>query len=135
MRLLLDTHAMIWLDAGEPMNREALDLIDAAGRSGELFVSAISFWELAQLVARGRVRVQDSIEVWIERFSAQPGITAVPLTPAAAVRSVSLPGLLHRDPADRFLIATALELDAAIVTRDQVILAHAQAGHVDAIPC
>jgi PIN domain nuclease of toxin-antitoxin system len=135
LRLLLDTHAMIWLDGGFELREAAKREIETARIGNELFVSAISFWELAHLIASKRIRVRTSAETWARNFLALPGVTAVPLTPEVAIKSVDLPGPLHRDPADRFLIATALELDAALVTRDRAILAYADAGFIHALPC
>jgi PIN domain nuclease of toxin-antitoxin system len=58
-----------------------------------------------------------------------------PLSPEAAIEAAFLPGRLHRDPADRLLIATARQLGATLITRDELILAYARRGYVDAIPC
>jgi PIN domain nuclease of toxin-antitoxin system len=55
--------------------------------------------------------------------------------PEAALEAAFLPGKLHRDPADRLLVASARQLGATIITRDAQILAYARQGHVDAIPC
>jgi PIN domain nuclease of toxin-antitoxin system len=55
--------------------------------------------------------------------------------PEAAIEAAFLPGEPHRDPADRLLIATARQLRATLITRDELILAYARQGHVDAIPC
>lgn len=62
-----------------------------------------------------------------------PSLT--PLAPDAAIEAGALPGTLHRDPADRLLIATARDLGVPLVTRDARILAYAAQGHLDAIPC
>jgi PIN domain nuclease of toxin-antitoxin system len=64
-----------------------------------------------------------------------PGVRLTPLAPEAAIEAAFLPGPLHRDPADRLLIATARDLGAPLVTRDALILAYARQGHVDVIPC
>jgi PIN domain nuclease of toxin-antitoxin system len=52
-----------------------------------------------------------------------------------ALASSLLPGVIHSDPADLLLIATALEMNIPIATRDRKILAYADAGHVQAIAC
>ena len=58
-----------------------------------------------------------------------------PLSSKAAIAASCLPGQVHRDPADRLLIATARELGVALVTRDRRILDYAARGHVQAIAC
>jgi PIN domain nuclease of toxin-antitoxin system len=78
---------------------------------------------------------QPSPVLWFQTLLARPGICLTPLTPEAAIQAASLPGELHRDPADRLLIATARDLGAPLVTRDPRILAYAAQGHLDAISC
>ena len=72
---------------------------------------------------------------WLGDLERQQGIRFVPLDYAMAAHSQTLPGGFHRDPADRFLVATARILDVPLVTRDERILAYARAGHVRAIAC
>jgi len=57
------------------------------------------------------------------------------LGPEIALDAWFLPGQVHGDPMDRLLIATARRLSAALVTRDDRILAYARAGHMQAIAC
>jgi PIN domain nuclease of toxin-antitoxin system len=121
--LLLDTHIALWLDSGDERLRPATrDLIDRCWLTGgTAFLSAVSVWEIALLVDTARIELDVAVEVWIERFIEQPGIEIAPLGHRAAVRSYQLPGLPHRDPADRLLIATAIELACDFVTYDQTI--------------
>ena len=133
--LLLDSHAILWLDNGTPMAQQALDAIDTAAQEGEVLVSPISAWEIGLLVSKGRISLDLDALVWFERFLALPGVRLTPLTLGAAVLSSTLPGPFHGDPANRLLIATARELDCALVTRDRKILESAEAGAVKAIRC
>lgn len=82
------------------------------------------------LVGRGRIQPEKPIGRWIEEALDMPGTNLAALTPAIAVASCELPIPLHGDPADRFLIATAREIDARLVTVDERILTYARAGHV-----
>lgn len=122
--LLLDTHIALWLDSGsERLRRSSRALIDQVWQSeGSVFLSAIAVWEIAVLVDTGRIELDLPIENWIQRFIARPGIETVSLSLSAASRSYQLHHLEHRDPADRLLIATAMELDCPLVTYDQRIL-------------
>ena len=69
----------------------------------------------------GRIDLDVSIDTWIERFRDRPGIEMVPLGYNAAAHSYRLFGLEHRDPADRLLIATAIEIECPLVTYDERI--------------
>jgi PIN domain nuclease of toxin-antitoxin system len=79
--------------------------------------------------------VVPSPEAWFDDLLALPGVRLIPLGHRAAIAASGLPGTLHRDPADRLLIATARELGVPLVTRDRRILEYAAQGHVDAIAC
>jgi PIN domain nuclease of toxin-antitoxin system len=121
--LLLDTHVALWLDSGDDRLRASTRaLIDGSWQNGgSIFLSAITAWEIALLVDTGRVDLDLPVEAWIERFLGRPGVEAVPLGYGAACRSYQLHHLEHRDPADRLLIATAIELACPLVTYDERI--------------
>lgn len=125
--LLLDTHVWIWVSEGDTarVRRTVIRAINDAARDGRLLVSAVSVWELALLVTRGRVRVSEPLPIWATRRARGGGHQFVPLTADDALASVLLRGTYHADPADRFLIATAQRLNARLVTADEKILAYA----------
>jgi PIN domain nuclease of toxin-antitoxin system len=122
-RLLLDSHIALWLDGGDDRLLAATRaLIDGCWQGGgTISLSAVSVWEIALLVDTGRIELDIPIEAWVERFIDRPGIEAVPLGHRAACRSYRLHHLEHRDPADRLLIATAIELACPLVTYDERI--------------
>ena len=122
--LLLDTHIALWLDSGsERLEASTRALIDDCRRdSGTIFLSAVTAWEIALLVDTERITLDVPVESWIDRFVARPGIKSVPLVHRTACRAYQLHRLEHRDPADRLLIATAIELRCPLVTYDQRIL-------------
>jgi PIN domain nuclease of toxin-antitoxin system len=121
--LLLDTHIALWLDSGDDRLRHPTRaLIDRYWRNGgTIFLSAVTAWEIALLVDTGRIDLDVPIEAWVERFLDRPGIEAVPLGHGPASRAYRLHHLEHRDPADRLLIATAVELACPLVTYDERI--------------
>jgi PIN domain nuclease of toxin-antitoxin system len=123
-RLLLDTHIALWLDSGDNRLRASTRaLIDGCWQNGgAILLSAITVWEIALLVDTGRIDLDIPVAAWIERFLDCPGIEAVPLGHQAASRSYQLHHLEHRDPADRLLIATAIELACPLVTYDERIV-------------
>jgi PIN domain nuclease of toxin-antitoxin system len=117
--IVLDTAAWIWR-ASDPkrLSARARRAFDEAERA---LVSAISIWEVAMLVAKRRIQLDQQVEHWIDLALALPKIQVAPLEPAIAVRSTKLPGTFHPDPADRIIVATALERGIPIVTPDERI--------------
>lgn len=132
-RLLLDTHVWLWLALGIPQKFEPtmLQTLEGAGASGGLLVSIVSVWELALLVARNRVVLPLPIRDWVAAAFARPDVRLIGLARAnTAIDSVCLPGEIHGDPADRFLIAIARRRGIPLATRDEKIIAYGRAGHV-----
>ena len=124
--ILLDTHALIWW-VSEPARipEKARRLLDTAvERRTPIGVSAISIWEVAMLVARDRLAFTMSAELWISHVEALPFLTFRPVDNRVAMRSVQLVGFPNRDPADRIIAATALGVDATLVTADAMLRAY-----------
>lgn len=134
MRLLLDTHVLVWLlnDSGR-ISPAIFNRIEQAAGEDLLFVSAITPWEIAMLVAKGRLGLSCDVADWLDTALSVPGIHLEPLSPAIAVASTRLPWPVHPDPADRILLATARSLDATLVTADSQMLGYAQAGYLRCI--
>lgn len=132
--ILLDTHVLIWAVTDDPrLGSVAQVAIEETGRSDRLAVPAITPWEIALLVQKGRLHLEQEVGTWIETALALPSVQLLPIEPAIAVSSVSLPGTFHADPADRFIVATARHFDISLLTADRAILAYAANGHVDAL--
>lgn len=134
MRLLLDTHVLIWLAEGwEELPSASRRILDReAGKDG-LAVSSISFWETAMLTARGRIGLTRSVAAWRQDVLAVPGLVELPITGGIAIEAVNLPGHLHGDPADRILVATARIEGLRLGTRDARLLDYGRQGHVNTI--
>jgi len=115
--IVLDTHALIWLndDAGRLSNAAC----EAIRREGELGVSAISLWEVSMLWQYGRIEFGLPLETWLEKACSQPKIRLLSISVAVAARTAQLE--LHGDPADRLIVASALVHQCALVTRDENI--------------
>jgi PIN domain nuclease of toxin-antitoxin system len=117
--ILLDTHAAIWLSTNG-LGKQSQRLTDRALAEDNLGVSAFSFWEIAMLIAKGRLRAIDSAtERRAEFLSA--GMRELPLTGDIAILAAELTGL-NGDPADRIIVATAIAHDATLVTADRNLL-------------
>lgn len=119
--ILLDTHALIWMDIDDPLlGKKSRGLIAAAWTLGELAVSAMSFWECALLHSRGRLSLPQPPGVW-RRELLHAGLNEWPLSGDIGILAHSLEGL-HKDPADRFIAATAIFHGAALMTADERLL-------------
>ena len=119
--ILLDTHAFLWLDRDDPaLGPISRELIREAWANAAVAVCAISFWEVAMLAARGRIDLRQSPESWRLDWL-QAGLEEIPLDGANAVAATTLEAF-HADPADRFIVATALARGATLLTADQAIL-------------
>lgn len=119
--IVLDTHAFVWWVASpDRLPRKARAHLDRAVAHGDaLRVSSISAWEVAMLVARGRLELTMDVSAWMAAAEALPMLEFVPVDNAVALRAVALPESLPRDPADRIIVATALGLGATLVTGDE----------------
>ncbi len=134
-QLLLDTHVLIWLLLDtERISEFVYQQIQIAADENRIVISAITPWEVALLVSKKKITLQEDVQLWIDKALALPGIRLYPLTPAIAVASTRLPWEMHPDPADRILAATALHLKATLVTADETLLRYAAAGHLQCLP-
>ena len=128
--ILLDTHVLIWWADGdgrrlsaralEAVERE-LTLVERGDASAGLLVSAISCWEVAMLVSRGRLALSLDVERWLALVAAIPAVRLLSLEPAVAVAATRLPEPFHADPADRFLVAQARALAVPLISADSKI--------------
>jgi PIN domain nuclease of toxin-antitoxin system len=132
--IVIDTHVLIWAvnDDGQ-LGASARATIEETSKNDRVLVSAISPWEVAMLSQKGRLSLGREVGAWIAEALDLPGIQLAPIEPSIAVDSVRLPGTLHPDPADRFIIATARYANAPLMTADQAILTYGEAGHVSTI--
>jgi len=122
--ILLDTHVLIWWANGEHKRLSAAAIAAIEAEEQQRLVSAISCWEVAMLVERGRLGLNVDIERWLNLVASVPRLQLLPLSPAVAVVSTRIPGTFHADPADRFLVAQARHLNIALVTADSKIKAY-----------
>jgi PIN domain nuclease of toxin-antitoxin system len=118
MELLLDTHIWIrWLSSDQPLPEEIVRQIEEAD---QLAVSAVSCWEVAYLAKKGRIQLPLSISSWMQLATKGSDVEVISISSEIAVSSAGLPDI-HRDPADRFIIATALICGVKLITFDEQI--------------
>ena len=134
--ILLDTCAAIWLMSRAPLSTASRAAIRAA-QSANLGVhlSPFTAWEIGTMVAKGRLHLTLSPEVWFDTLLALPGVRLAALTPQLLISSTALPGTPPSDPADRIIAATARLYGYRVITRDSKLLAYAAQGHILATVC
>ncbi|PYR58374.1 MAG: PIN domain nuclease [Acidobacteria bacterium] len=116
MRLLLDTHALLWwLDGSRRLSRKARAAIGDEATS--VFVSAASAWEITTKARLGKLPGAVDVAADVAGCVAGQGFSAMDITILHAQRAGRLPGD-HRDPFDRMLIAQAQLEDLPIVSDD-----------------
>lgn len=133
--ILLDTCAAIWM-AEDLLPQHSVDLLTeqyAFGRS--VYVSPITGWELGLLFANGHLRAPIRPAEYLRRLINLPGIRLAEMPVWLMLGTSFLPGRPPLDPADRIIAATAREYGYTVMTRDSVLLAYAQDGHLSAIEC
>jgi PIN domain nuclease of toxin-antitoxin system len=132
--ILLDTHVVIWSVIDDPrLGAHARKLIGDSKRSEPFHVSAITSWEIAMLVKKGKLELGQTAQTWLRKAMQNPVWRSVPIDSTIALESVDLPGTFHNDPADRFIVATARLNYFALITADKAILDYAKAGYLTAI--
>ena len=125
--IVLDTHAWIWwVSSPDLLFDDARRAIQTASEAGQVYISAISVWEVAMLVQRGRLELTIDVEDWIRHCEALPELYFVPVNNSIALRSVQIPDFASADPADRIIVATALALGTPLVTKDERMQAYSQ---------
>ena len=119
MKYVLDTHVWFWAltDPAKIPARVRKALEDPKNAPHGL--SAISVWELAKLVQKGRIRLTIPLSDWIAKALDPAWIEVIPLSPQICVDSTNLPGGFHSDPADELIVASARSAGATLVTADR----------------
>jgi PIN domain nuclease of toxin-antitoxin system len=118
VRFLLDTHAWVWAQLKpELLSTEAVAWIADPGSIPCL--SPITFYEVALLAERGRIRTDMPPGDWIRASLRRRPMTILDITADIALEARALPGFANPDPFDRFLLATARVHAIPILTRDE----------------
>jgi PIN domain nuclease of toxin-antitoxin system len=121
--IVLDTHVWVWFTSNpELLSKAAKKAINVSMEQKAIFISSISAWEVALLAAKKRLKLTIDVTDWITKSERLPFLQFVPVDNSVAVKSVNLPQPLHKDPADRIIIATAITIGAPVVTKDKKLL-------------
>ena len=120
MKVLLDTHVWLWYLLGDDnLSQAQRNIIE--DEDTDLVLSAISIWEAHLLIEKDRLPVNEPPGVWIKRALRTLPVREAGVTFAIAMRSRSLE-FDHQDPADRFIAATAIEMNARLLTAEERLL-------------
>ncbi len=121
MNLLLDTCAMVWcVSDPDRLSNTAIELLSED--DARVFVSAINCAEIACLAESGRIDVSPHWRTWFDRSVADNEWSVLSIDLETVQEAFSLPDAFHRDPADRFIVASARLRKMCVVTADRKIL-------------
>jgi len=120
VKLLLDTHIWLW-SLLEPARLSPKVAAALASPDTERWLSPVSVWEALLLIERKRLEVDRPGDAWVREALERAPITEAPVTREVAIASRGLT-TRHRDPVDRFLVATAVVFDLTLVTADAAVL-------------
>lgn len=121
--ILLDTHIWIWwISRSNRLTSDELASLDALSTSGDISIASISLWEMANLVSLKRLTLNRSLDDWLQAATDPMFVKVHRISPKVSAEIAVLPETLHRDPADRLIIATARVLKHPLHTLDQKII-------------
>jgi PIN domain nuclease of toxin-antitoxin system len=132
-RLVLDTHVLLWYTEGIKLSQSQVELIGKARLKGSLYISAISIWEIALLASKDKIAFSISLGEWIDQVVSIPGLQVIDLGIPILVQSCELLHYLHKDPADRLIIASSRYVNAYLMTFDQNIIDYGAKGYLKVV--
>jgi PIN domain nuclease of toxin-antitoxin system len=131
--ILLDTHVLVWYVQGnDKLGLDARRLIERETTASQVLVPIIAIWEVALATHRGKIDLNMDITRWTRRVLNAGGFKLAAIEPEIAIGAAMLKWA-HKDPADRFIVSTAVYWDIPLLTVDRAILAYAKQGGCQAI--
>jgi PIN domain nuclease of toxin-antitoxin system len=118
MRYILDTHVWIWCCLDSTKLSSKVESIINNNETNKLYISAISMWETAKLVEKGKLELNINACEWINETLRFSRIDIIPLTSKIVYQSTILPEIFHKDPADQIISATSIVEQIPLITKD-----------------
>ena len=129
-KLVMDTHILIWYLEGIELSQQQVQIIESQRNLNQLYISAISIWEVSMLINKKKAAISIPINEWLNKVLSIPGLNIIDLSLTVLVESCNLPDFDHKDPADRMIIASTREIDGYLLTFDKRILEYANNGYL-----
>ncbi|MBV1901949.1 MAG: type II toxin-antitoxin system VapC family toxin [Kordiimonadaceae bacterium] len=121
--IVIDTHVLIWwVNGSSSLSQTAKTTIQESISKSEVIISSISAWEISMLITKGRLALSMDVETWLHEVSQIDGVRFMPVDNEIGIKSTTLPGEFHKDPADRMIVATARKLAVPLITADDKII-------------
>ena len=131
MRILLDTHVLIWTqEAPEKLGRKTMHLL--LSNENELYLCSVNAAEIACLAYLEKITLLKQLDLWLEEAYNYLGAAPIDIDDRLAISAWQLPDPFHRDPADRLLVATARARELCLLTADTRILDYPHVITLDA---
>ena len=132
MRYLLDTHVWLWShEAHQKFGRKTKQILTS--NEDDRLVSAISTFEIARLISKGRLILRQSFPSWKAQSLHDLVAATIDVSHEIAWEAYNLPGSFHKDPADRLLVATARLHELVLLTADDSILNYKHVKSISAV--
>ena len=126
----MDTHILIWYLEGIELSQQQVQIIESQRNLNQLYISAISIWEVSMLINKKKAAISIPINEWLNKVLSIPGLNIIDLSLTILVESCNLPDFDHKDPADRMIIASTREIDGYLLTFNKRILEYANNGYL-----
>lgn len=123
--ILMDTHVLLWwIHDPRCLSPEVMRKIKHAEKEKSLAISAITIWEIALLIKKGRLTLAMDLQSWIDELESLSSLQILIIDHWILFKSALLPEPFHPDPADRIIVATAMTHQATLLTKDSKILSY-----------
>jgi PIN domain nuclease of toxin-antitoxin system len=119
---LTDTHPLIWYSTNKhtQLSRKVLNTFQKAEKAETvIYISAVTFWEVALLENLGKIKLNERFDRWAENLLSKNGFEIVPLEPSIISRSVGFN--FNDDSFDKVIVASAIELEVPLITKDWAV--------------
>lgn len=118
--ILLDTHVWLWWLLGdERLGKDERKILDQHARDREIAISAATLWEAEALLSAGKLQLQTDPATWFKKATSEAVCTVVPIDLQVILAQQKLPSNFPDDPADKLIVATSIEFDYPLATKDR----------------